>query len=488
MRVNAQVPDDAANVATVDFGHLDAERDKKLLEYFIDNGSVDEIRGGKYLVVGRKGSGKTSIFQHLAAKLPGRVAEMDLDKYVFRAHRLMEDAGVPAAFAYTESWRAAITVAMFAELAPTLGWRQRRKGIKILKKLGRGPNSGPLGAIIDWLLRVKNIKLPSVAGVFDLGQIQLGDAPAEIEPATSHLIDELERLIADAIRSDQVSVLIDRLDDAWDGSADSLRVISGAVRAARDFAITYVASDRTVPPVVVFLRSDLWDKCRFNDKNKIQSDTLALTWNDDELAAVVDVRIHKSTAIALGEGWETLFTTERMRQGVTVKSYVLKRALGRPRDVVAFAGFAAQVAKAAGHAVIEKSDVYEAEALYSEHVTGELRDELTEHVKDQNFDAVLSALRALKVRTFTTAKWQAECAVFGWTAAEADAALDLLFESGVVGVLQAGGSGGGRSTVYHYQEQLLQIGETSQLQIHPAFTKELGLTEKYTRRSGGAAS
>lgn len=473
------------NVAVVDFGRLDAEQDEKLLEYFIDTGSVQEVRDGKYLIVGRKGSGKTSIFAHLAGTLSGRTVEMYLDKYVFKAHKMMEDSGVQAPFAFTESWRAAITVAMFIEVGPDIGWFQRHKGIKILRKLGAGPNAGPLGAIVNWLSRVRNIKLPSVTGIFDLGQIELDSSTAkQIENSTSHLIDDLETLIEPTIRGDRITVLIDRLDDAWDGTSDSLRVISGAVRAARDFAIKYRSDGRTVPPVVVFLRSDLWDKCHFNDKNKIQSDTVALAWSDDELADVIDLRIHKSTSIQAGNGWDELFTDDRMRQGVTVRSYILKRTLGRPRDIVAFAIYAAQVSKELGHRLIEKADVYAAEALYSAHVTRELGDELTEHVKDQNFDAVLSTLRALKVRNFTPAKWFAESSLLGFTSSEATTNLTLLFESGVVGILQSGGAGGGRSTVYHFEEPLLKIDDDmSLLQIHPAFTKELGLTEKYSSRT-----
>ena len=469
------------NVAVVDFGRLDAEQDEKLLEYFIDTGSVQEVRQGKYLIVGRKGSGKTSIFAHLAGTLDGRIVEMDLDKYVFKAHKMMEDGGVQPPFAYTESWRAAITVAMFVEVAPDIAWLQRHKGIKILRKLGAGPNAGPLGAIVDWLSRVRNIKLPSVTGIFDLGQLELDSlTPKQIENSTSHLIDDLEKLIEPMIRRDRITVLIDRLDDAWDGTADSLRIISGAVRAARDFAMKYRPDLRTVPPVVVFLRSDLWDKCRFNDKNKIPPDTVELAWSDDELADVIDLRIHKSTSIDNRHGWDELFTTDRMRQGVTVRSYILKRTLGRPRDIVAFAIYAAQVSKSHGNRVIEKADVYEAEALYSAHVTRELADELTEHVKDKNFDTVLSVLRALKVRNFTPSKWVTESSLLGFTSSEATTNLTLLFESGVVGMLQSGGAGGGRSTVYHFQEPLLKIdGDKSLLQIHPAFTKELGLTEKY---------
>ena len=52
-------------VKELDFGRLDAESDRSILNYFVQTGSVEEIKEGKYLVLGRKGSGKTAIFKYL---------------------------------------------------------------------------------------------------------------------------------------------------------------------------------------------------------------------------------------------------------------------------------------------------------------------------------------------------------------------------------------------------------------------------------------
>ena len=155
--MNNDLVPDASILCRVDLGRLDAEQEqeKRMREYFVDVGSVDELRAGKFLVVGRKGSGKTSIFLHLAATLDGRVVEMDLDKYVFQAHRSLIDNGVSPALAFTESWRAAITVAMYASLSKELKWLPRLRGRMILRKIGAGPNGSPLMAILDWLSRIE---------------------------------------------------------------------------------------------------------------------------------------------------------------------------------------------------------------------------------------------------------------------------------------------------------------------------------------------
>jgi hypothetical protein len=86
----------AADIQRVDFGRLDAESDPNLLNYFLVTGTVRGIVSGAKLVIGRKGSGKTALFTHLAANLETRVIELDLLDYVFELHRGFTEVGLPA--------------------------------------------------------------------------------------------------------------------------------------------------------------------------------------------------------------------------------------------------------------------------------------------------------------------------------------------------------------------------------------------------------
>ncbi|WP_394423652.1 hypothetical protein [Vreelandella stevensii] len=51
----------------IEFGKVSAERDENLSEYFFENGVLQEVINDKnsFLVLGRKGAGKTAVFQHL---------------------------------------------------------------------------------------------------------------------------------------------------------------------------------------------------------------------------------------------------------------------------------------------------------------------------------------------------------------------------------------------------------------------------------------
>ncbi|MBP3044832.1 hypothetical protein KKR91_01420 [Arthrobacter jiangjiafuii] len=453
----------------VDFGRIDAEKDDKLLDYFITVGTAGKALQGKYLVLGRKGAGKSALFRYVASNANRTVVELDLKDYVFKAHRALRDEGVEASFAYTESWRFAFVIAMFSQSYPSMPFLLRWKGKRLLRKLGTGPDKAPIRAILGWLSRVRNITLPSVGGVLDLGGYSVDSKEMKpFEASTRELVNQLQDLLASAVKLRPITVLVDRLDDAWDGSEDSLKLIGGAARAARQLADDLKQSGAA--PAIVFLRTDLWERLKFNDKNKFMQDTVTLDWDNEALAQVIEERIHKTADLPEGQGWETIFTTERMRQGTSAQNYMLKRVMGRPRDVVAFAVFALEVAIANGHERIEKSDIYDAEARYSEHILDELRDEISEHVEDM--EAVVNAMKALERRKVALDAWNAAALSSGIASDNIHRVRELLFEASAIGVLRAN-----QKTAYRYNDRSLKIDETGDISVHPALLKELGIID-----------
>lgn len=458
----------------VDFGRYDAEHDENLLDYFVEVGTASEINRGKYLVIGRKGSGKTALFRHAAANLDSRVIELDLEEYVFQVHKGLRESGVESSFAYTASWRFAIAIAMFLGVQKQMSFWTRRKGLKILKRIGVGPNGGAASAIIAWLKRLKKVDMISVPGIADLGGFELADEANKVFDSTTALaLRDLEALLRAETRKSPITVLVDRLDDAWNGTEESLQLIAGAVRAARHFSKEL--RQPSAAPVIVFLRTDLWERITFNDKNKTSQDTVYLDWDESELAKVIDYRIHKTAGVPEGEGWQTVFTSEEMRQRAAAQKHMLKRVLGRPRDIVAFAALSREVALANAHNIVEKQDIYDAEVRYSKHLVNELNDEIGAHVS--NVTNVINALKALGRRTFTLTSWEEVAVKNGISKAEAELVLNYLFEASAVGVHRAGGSKGGSTTVYRYQDRFLKATETGALQVHLGLVKELGLTD-----------
>jgi hypothetical protein len=176
-------------LSRVDFGRYDAEQDKNLLDYFVEVGTAEDVSEGKYLVIGRKGSGKTALFRHAAANLKSRVVELDLEEYVFQVHKGLKEAGVDDSIAIT----------MFLAIRKDLGFWTRRRGLRILRRIGLGPNGNALAAILDWLRRVQKADLPSIGGIADLGGFELEQKAGKVfDNSTARALDELESILVDA--------------------------------------------------------------------------------------------------------------------------------------------------------------------------------------------------------------------------------------------------------------------------------------------------
>lgn len=466
----------ASLLSRVDFGRYDAESDPNVLDYFLVTGTAREAASGAQLVIGRKGSGKTALFRHLADTLDrdGYVVDLDLANYVFQVHKGLVESGITGKFAYTASWRLLILAAMYASVRDDLVRAKRANGDKVLAMIGMGPNRGPFRAMVEWLKRVRRVDLPSIEGLASAGGFEIaGEESQTLDTDTARAMETLEGIVAEMSVQKPVTVLIDRLDDAWDGSEESLDLITGAVRATRHLA---VALNQTGPsPVITFLRTDLWEKLSFNDRNKMSQDIIYLDWTHDQLVGVIERRISKTAGVAEGEGWEAVFTSAEMRQRASSRTYILKRTIGRPRDIVAFASLARREAIQNQHDQIESEDIYAAEVRYSKHATDELRDEIEKHVAD--FSKVINSMKGLRQRTFTVATWMDSCNENGLSASAATTALEQLFEASAVGVLHTGGASGGSRTTFRYQDRYLRWSDDATLQVHLAFTRELNLKD-----------
>lgn len=465
-----------SRLAGWNFGRLDAESDANLLTYFLDTGLVGRIRDeAAKLVVGRKGSGKTALFRYLEQTLDASVVPLDLDEYVWAFHRGFTEQGLSGERAYAASWRLLIYVSAIGALRDRLTSEELQRVTTAFHDLGLSADSGRIAAILSWLKRVRRADLPEVGGVVSGGGLELDAAPSGVlSTQTADAIRALGDVLGEVCTRHPFVVLIDRLDDAWDGSDDSLDLIAGAIRATRDIGISHHNANG-LPPVVTFLRADLWERVSFNDRNKMSQDIVFLDWETEQLAEVVALRIARATDGDASDAWAEVFTTEEMRQRARARTYLTKRTLGRPRDIVAFAEFSRQEAVRAGADIIDAASIYEAEKRYSRHILDELKDEMDRHVTD--FNAVTNSLKALGTRTFSNDAWLVACKANGIGAREARELLDALFETSIVGMHATGGAKGGSGTVYRYEDRHLRPTSDATLQVHLALVKELGLKD-----------
>ena len=90
------------------FGGIDAESDTLLSDAFEDHQSYrDALNFSKTLLIGRKGSGKSAIFEKLSTlkTTNSQTFGFTFSNYPWDYHNLQKQAGVPLEERYRESWK-----------------------------------------------------------------------------------------------------------------------------------------------------------------------------------------------------------------------------------------------------------------------------------------------------------------------------------------------------------------------------------------------
>ena len=102
----------------INVGKVSAERDDLLSEYFFDNGVLKGVidSHSSFLVLGRKGAGKTAVFKYLSENKNQFIDDKDIliplsfEDYNWNIHSLLIDENKAESFAYKQSWRFVILV------------------------------------------------------------------------------------------------------------------------------------------------------------------------------------------------------------------------------------------------------------------------------------------------------------------------------------------------------------------------------------------
>lgn len=464
----------------VSFGEVDAESDSRLSDFFVDTGVLKRLGdGSRQFVIGRKGSGKTALFQQAQTALTGsKFVPMEFSEYAWEQHKAVKELGMPAEGAYTASWIFTFLIASCNEWRKSKNTEIAKAAELVYGRIFGAEHTGKLDALFDKLKRLRRLDLPNAGDLGGLGGFELDDAPdgQQLARAANLWNQKLIELADSVFRLEPTTILVDRLDDGWDSSPEIKNMLAGAIKAARSLNLRYGRAN-SPRPVVLFLRSDIYSELAFNDKNKISGSIEYLEWDDDELLLVIKQRIARSLAVSEATAWETVFSPEQMRQRAFISSYLLKRTMQRPRDIIAFSKFCRDAAVKEGHHRIETSDIYEGEVGYSRHVFDELADEIHKQVPD--YATLFRSLRVLGYTRFKFPSWlEAEKQIQpGITSYEAGQRLEALFDFGVIGVPRVGGKRGGSTFEFAYQDRYLDPRFDSDLVVHPSLRKHLALRD-----------
>ena len=283
----------------------------------------------------------------------------------------------------------------------------------------------------------------------------------------------LER-IRTAVAQQPVIVALDRLDDSWDGSLDSQSLLIGLLKAAKSLNDRFGASGGI--RVVTFLRSDIYEVLRFDDKDKHRATERWITWTPELLRDMLGKRLPEGVSV------EELFELGEMRGSIEPFNYIVKRTFLRPREILQF--IEACIAAAGSSATeISKDAVRDAEARYSAWKVEDIKQEFGRALP--RFDSLLESLRQ-ELHRYENSDELVQLIHRKASDALAELGprrcLEVLFDSSVIGV-RLGDSGSPR---FKSEDSSLTLPTSGAIYVHQSLYRGLNITE--ARRDRGASS
>ena len=380
------------------FGKVEAE-DDAVLQYFVEMNITKNIdESDTFLVLGRKGSGKTAIFRYFTEdKHKDCSSALNLNGYPWRIHEKIKDDGVEPVESYVASWKYFIAIEMVKLVLKLSDRYQMTEVIELNKFLNDnyGTNSPSIKSIFTpQKLVVSGDLEPQILGC-KLGKISLAKKEndmalgSELNALTEKLLESVKKIAA-VSKITKMFVHFDELDRGITTLEEARKdMIIGLVLASKEVRKILKGSDSFFKSVV-YLRKDIWDELKFSDKNKItESNADLIEWSHEQLFGLIEKRIE----VLLGKGaeWSDIDDGKRINSQPKWK-HIIDRTLMRPRDVISFLNTLLEVTlkKDGDNLKFENKDVVDARPKYSNYLKHELDDEILPHWED--WEVCLQAL------------------------------------------------------------------------------------------------
>lgn len=482
-----------------DFGGIDADADELLRACFQDHPAYHAARNHKrFLIIGRKGSGKTAIFKKLITEREYDVFSFGhtFEDYPWPHHDLQAESGVPEERRYIHSWKYLILL--------TAG--------KILLNQDQGlpwddDSMESLGKLESFIVDSYGTRDPDVSQIFTPSKeiklkgtvkFPLGSVAVERLKVTELPVhfQEVNRQVADHVITSlhpdhDYYICFDQLDLGFSVTdpAYGHRLI-GLILAAREIGRLAREAGKRLS-VVVFLRDDIYGGLHFEDKNKVTENNVSrIEWSvGGDGLTLKSLMERRFSEVLSGDGsvsWEDVFNeTREMPSRQKKYIHISDRTFLRPRDMIKFCN---EILKEFKRAAVDRTqfdneDVINARERYSDYLLRELDDEIAKQVPD--YKEYLEVIKSIGTMQFTAeqfaASWKNRSPL-----AEKDSSdgLRQLFEFSVVGYLKPGGGGGGSKYVWRYQDSSARFNyEADTFRVHSGFREALDLALGGRRQS-----
>lgn len=392
------------------------EARKERQDYFYYIQEVNDIaQGDRYFVIGRKGSGKTAIAQHLAEISESNVFSIRLSfkNFPFNILYSLENTReYTAPNQYISMWKYLIYSYLCKQMIENqnidLGIRNK------LAKLYGDSTEVSLNKLIEkWTSKSFGVEVLGVG--FNYERERTTEEITWIDT-----IEILERVILEYCDDARYYFLFDELDEDYKEFTTSVEarnymcMLTSLLKAVQQIRSTFDVAHKNIFPIV-FLRSDIYSQLKDADKNKWRESLIDLEWNTSKIKSMLAHRICVAMNIPTTDfesAWTLLFSRAKVKMGnsqrreMDIFSYIERSTEMRPRDFVQYIKECVELAKERHEFPIIPDTVKEADDSFSEYLKGETIDELFPILPE--IDEILGLLSTIRKQSFGAGVFERE--------------------------------------------------------------------------------
>lgn len=453
----------------------------------------DEVRSianeQKCYVIGRKGSGKSAICQHLDKQGKYNVFSRRLSFKNFPFNKLytMQDVSYNPPNQYTTFWKYVI----YSKICQMMV-ENNNLSSSIRTELERYFPKNELQSLDQQFSYWTKLRF----GFEHLGNgatLDLGRNTETKQPLWLDNVEILENVIKENIDDAYYYILFDELDENYrdihrDDFTTYIELITGLFKAVQNVKSIFMNIRQIHIIPVVFLRDDIYSHIEDSDKNKWSDLTIKLDWSIDKIKQMLAFRISQDRAepqYRKGDAnfnliWDSLFSTDLIRYGSGKRKtskifvYMCKSTLLRPRDFIRFIIDCCQKVLDQNKIFITPSIVIHADRAFSNYFKQEFIDELTPLLPDVK--KIFDLLSNQRQWIITQDKFRKEYALEVLSGRikddRVDYVLETLFEFSVIGLVNKN-----REDVkyFKYKETNMRFNKKENFVIHRGLFKALGI-------------
>ncbi len=387
-------------------------------KYFFSSDEVDSIASSdKCFVVGRKGSGKSAICEHVVnVRRHDHFSEkMSFKNFPFNELYDLDNTRFTPPNQYITLWKfliySTVCKLMIKNEGINAAIRERLKEIYSpdpIKSLSR--------TITRWTSAEFGGQVLGTGGGFKLAKDTTNQSYTWIEK-----LNFLEDIITEHCDDSTYMVVFDELDEDY---RDVIRnpesftqykyLLTSLFKAVQDVKYFFKDTGKNIKPVV-FLRDDIYSIIQDADKNKWRDYIVEIEWTPKNLKDLLAFRISRDIppgedVLSFEAAWSKVFTHEHIKVGKKNNlhpfDYITRSTHLRPRDYIRYIQVCAAESVERENSIIGKGTIKFVDRAFSNYMRDEIIDEVTPVLPD--IETIFQILSNIRKWLLTIKEFEAE--------------------------------------------------------------------------------